>query len=103
MFGMAMYAQIQATLHNAHFRHERSDPMFTGEMFLPGYKPQQQSWQQQKEMLAQRAQRKPMTPEQLRKIQEGSDIYRDRAKRAREAQERGESPEKVRALMEGVQ
>lgn len=30
------FAEIQATLHNAHFRHERHDPLFQPQQFMPG-------------------------------------------------------------------
>ncbi len=48
----SLYAGIQATLHNAHFRSREHHPEpWTPEMFLPGYKAQGQSWQDQKLIL----------------------------------------------------
>lgn len=47
-----LYAGIQATLHNAHFRSKEHHPeAWTAEMFLPGYKAKRQSWQDQKVIL----------------------------------------------------
>lgn len=48
-----LYAGLQATLHNAHFRSREHHPeAFTADMFLPGAKPKPaQSWQDQKLIL----------------------------------------------------
>lgn len=99
-----MYAGIQATLHNAHFTHEPNSP-FIPAMFMPGYRPPAQSLEEKKEMarLVSGALRTKMTPEETAAANLGAEVFRDRARRAREAQAQGEAPEKVRSIMEGIQ
>ena len=104
MFQLSIAAGIQATLHNAHFEHEKGKP-FLPFMFMPGYKPPRQSWQQQKQMaqMMSGGLKTKMSPEELRRMNEGAEIFKQRAERARQLQEEGAPADKVRAVMEGVQ
>ena len=103
MFHVQLNAGIQATLHNAHFKRDGGG-IFTPDMFLPGYKPPVQSWQQQKEMVERMmAMRKPLTTDQMLKLKEGEGIFKQRCERAKKLRDSGASLSDVRAAMEGVQ
>lgn len=98
----SMYAAIQATLHNAHFRTERSQPVFTAEMFLPGYQAKQrakpdESWRTFKAM-AEGARR---TPEERARLAELQREFGERQSRAAAAQASGAGRDVVIAIMEG--
>jgi hypothetical protein len=104
MFNITLNAGLQATLHNGPMTRKDGKP-FTAEMFMPGYAPPKQSWQAQKEILGGIATvvAGKVTPQQLAHLGEGKNIFEERAARAMKLREQGASPEKIRAVMDGVQ
>lgn len=103
-YSMSLYAGLQATLHNAHFRTERSQPVFTAEMFLPGYQERKrnqpdQSWRTFKS-LGQGIQRK-RTPEERAQLQQLARDFELRQSRAAAAKANGAGRAEVIAIMEG--
>jgi hypothetical protein len=97
---MHLYAGMQATLHNAHFRTERSQPVFTAEMFLPGYEApkEDRSWQRFRDMAE--IQRKP-TAEERAMLDTNAREFSERQSRAAAAKAQGADRELVMAIMEG--
>jgi len=98
-FTSRLVAGLQATLHNAHFRHKESDDIFTPNMFLPGYtkKPAvPRPWQQDLAAL-----QKAITPLKQQSVTGSDDNFLMRHSRAAAAQASGASREDVIAIMEG--
>ena len=93
-----MLATIQATLFNAHFRTDVHQPVFTPEMFMPGYKAPVQDWKSQQSMLKQHAQRAAKTAGEMEKRTRAA---RERHRLAAEARARGASAQEIRDIMEG--
>lgn len=103
-FAARLYAGIQSTLHNAHFRGERT-PAFTPDMFLPGYRSndapkQDESWRTFKAQ-AMGLQNK-RTPAERAALQANAAEFAQRQSRAAAAQARGASGAEVIAIMEGL-
>lgn len=98
-FECSLYAGLQATLHNAHFDKPNGKP-FTAAMFMPGYKPPVQTWQEQKEMAMRRI-RRAAAPEIQKRVTDAGADFLKRQKRAKEAQERGATRAEIKAIMEG--
>jgi hypothetical protein len=100
-FPARLYAGIQSTLHNAHFRHERSQPAFTPEMFLPGYRSvdaprQDESWRTFKAQ----AMGHKRTPSERAALQANAAEFAHRQSRAAAAQASGASGAEVIRIME---
>lgn len=103
-FQSHLYAGLQATLHNAHFRGPK-DKAFTAEMFLPGYQREAQApdWkrdlQHAKEALA--LVKRP-DPRASKEAKETINYFADRVKRAQQAQTDGQPREVIERIMTGV-
>lgn len=107
-FDLRLYAGLQATLHNAHFRTERSQPVFTPEMFLPNYAPEprhaarpgsaDESWRTFKRQ----AQRAGRSPAERARLEANAREFADRQRRASAAQARGATGREVVLIMEGT-
>jgi hypothetical protein len=103
-YSASLYAGLQATLHNAHFRTERSQPVFTAEMFLPGYraasrsKPDE-SWRTFKALAEGRERKK--TPEERAALETLTRDFEMRQSRAAAAKANGAGRAEVIAIMEG--
>jgi hypothetical protein len=93
-----MYAGIQATLHNAHFKQPFGG--FRAAMWMPGYVEVKPDPQQAK-IISMAHVSRPATPEENAMIDEQNRIFQDRARRAHEAQGRGADKAEVQAIMNG--
>lgn len=103
MTTLRLFAELQATLHNAHFTRD-DKKHWTPEMFMPGYKHEAkpvQSWQMQKAM-AQALTNHQITDKDRDDMARDARAMEDRVVRAKEAQAAGHTPEFVRGIMEGV-
>ena len=101
LFLVGLYAGLQETLHNAHFRHKSSDPIFRKEMWLPGYKdlPKvDESWKIVKSLI----ENKPITPEQKHHMAHQNEQFTMRQSRAAAAKARGATRDEVMRIMEGM-
>lgn len=102
-FELRLYAGLQATLHNAHFRTERSQPVYTAEMFLPGYRDRakpDESWRTFR-AVAQGLHRK-RTPEERAALAANAVEFERRQSRAAAAQASGAGRDEVIRIMEGA-
>ena len=98
-FQQALYAGLQATLHNAHFKQPTGG--FRAAQFMPGYVEPKPDPQQQKVISIAHATR-PQTDDERQSIEEQNRVFADRARRAHEAQSRGASREEVPGIMGGL-
>lgn len=98
-FQISLYAGLQATLHNAHFRVEEGQPPFTAKMFMPDYVPPKYDWRSEQKKFRLIG-RKPQSHEERRANQELISSFKERAQRMDEARARGASSQELQAIME---
>ena len=103
-FDLSLVAAIQATLHNAHFRHSKSDPVFEPEMFMPDYKPPTKTvgpqWKRDLEHVRKQFETVP-DPARIAEAKDALDVMGERAKAARTARSHGATAAEVKAIMNG--
>lgn len=93
-----MLANVQATLFNAHFRTDKKQPVFTPDMFMPGYVAPVQDWRDQQAMLKRHAQ---MASNVAQKSKQKLADTRRRHRLAAQARLRGATVQEIRGIMEG--
>ena len=96
-FALGMVAGVQATLHNAHFRHKSADPVFRAEQFMPGYREPPKRRNNGLELILKGA---PTYSKE--EIAEANGAMADRTARAAQAKMRGEPANVIRGIMEGA-
>jgi len=105
-FMLAIHASLQATLHNAHFRHKKEDPVFTRDMFMPGYeqpKTSEPAWKRERAAMVAHMQRaKVGNPLNTDEGRAAVTMIDHRMKRAQDAKDRGEAREVIDRIMRGV-
>jgi hypothetical protein len=101
-----LYAGLQATLHNAHFRTKEGQAVFTTDMFMPGYKgplasdKPDQSWRAFKRTA--KAIHIQRTPEERAKLLQVARDFDRRSSRARAATAAGAGRDEILRIMEGA-
>ena len=95
------FAELQATLHNAHWVRERSQPPFTADMFLSDYKPDSKPDESWKIVKATAMNARKMTLEERRAVDEHVQDFATRQSQAAALKASGGTREQVIALMEG--
>ena len=93
-----MYAGLQSTLHNAHFKQPFGG--FKPAMWLPGWVDPAPDAKQAR-IISMAHISRPATPDETAMIDEQNRIFQDRARRAHEAQARGAEKSEVQAIMNG--
>ena len=96
-FLLSTVAGVQATLHNAHFRHKSTDPVFRAEQFMPGYREPPKRRNNGLELILKGA---PTYSKE--EIAEANGAMADRTARAAQAKMRGEPANVIRGIMEGA-
>jgi hypothetical protein len=98
-FWRNMEARILAALHNGPMT-RKDGKLWGAEMFLPGYRPDVQPFEDQKAIFQKMRQRKP-SAETTAAHAETTSIYQQRVRDAQAARAAGKSDAEVRAIMEG--
>ena len=105
---LSVHAGLQATLHNAHFRTDPKQPVYTPAMFLDGYRPEGKAkpgpdWKRDLEEVKRgMSLLQPAKPEVVEAARQNVVMFGDRTKRAKDAIARGESREVIDRIMRGV-
>jgi hypothetical protein len=101
-FTQGLCAALQATLHNAHFRHAKNDPVFTAEMFMPGYEPPAPADSWRKDLQAATRFAMMFDPQRQAQFAQVADVMKERDARAKLAKANGAGLEEIKAIMRGT-
>ena len=104
-FECSLYAGLQATLHNAHFKRDDGQG-WSPAMFMPGYKPRVQTWQEQLQRAKLRErQGQRVDIKERRRVHEqhqaAKSEFEAKQKLVEEARARGATREELKAIMRG--
>lgn len=107
-FVQSLYAGLQTTLHNAHFRTKKEDPVFLPAMFMPDYQPEAKqestggvpAWKRDRDRMAVSLARKNAI--QAPGAQNNVVMLDDRTRRAAAAAKNGYDRAVIDRIMQGL-